>query len=333
MLLRACVAFVLVFAVQASQRALKDGGAPGSLPAGWVFQQANPPAPVRPLTDRGRDNVVAFTRLLGYVRFFHPSDEAARADWDAFTIAGIGAVEATDPRDLAETLQRLFVPVAPTLRVFTGGRPSMPSELKRSRAVHAIVTWKHRGLGLHADPVYASARVVTPIAEGAMPADAPDPGTPIVVELGAGVKASIPIALWSDGTGTLPRAAAAPAPPSPGPSPSAANRATRLAAVATAWNVVQHFYPYFDVIGTDWPESLRATLTRAAVDTDEDAFLFDVAPDDCATARWNRRRDAPIRPAAGPTAGRVGLGRALARDYRRRTRRHVGARRRRRRGD
>ena len=37
---------------------------------------------------------------------------------------------------------------------------------------------------------------------------------------------------------------------------SAEDRATRLAAVALAWNVLQHFYPYFDVVQTDWPGAL-----------------------------------------------------------------------------
>jgi len=276
MVLRGCVAFVLLFAVQAGLPApLKPGGfdegGPRSPSPASIVRQATPPAP-RPLTDRGRDNVVAFSRLVGYVRFFHPSDEAARADWDAFTIAGIGAVEAAgDPRALAETLQRLFAPLAPTLRVFTGGRPSLPSELKRSRAVRAAVTWKHRGLALRPNPVYASERVVTPVSEGALPADIADPGAPLVVELGAGVKASVPIALWSDGSGTIPRSAAAPS--APAAVPATSDRATRLAAVVTAWNVMQHFYPYFDVIGTDWPEAQRETLTRAALDADDRAFL------------------------------------------------------------
>ncbi len=275
MRLRASVAFVLLFALQVGLPALKEGdvegGASASLSPGWILRQASPPA----LSDRARDNVVAFTRLLGYVRFFHPSDEAARADWDAFTIAGIGAVEAAgDPRALADTLQRLFTPLAPTLRVFTGGRPSLPSELRRSRAVRAAVAWRHRGLGLRSNPVYASERVVTPVSDGAIPADAADPATPFVIELGAGVKASVPIALWSDGSGTLPRAAAVAPAPAAVSSASAADRATRLAAVASAWNVMQHFYPYFDVIGTDWSESLRATLARAAADGDEDGLLW-----------------------------------------------------------
>ena len=49
--------------------------------------------PARPLTARGLENLVAFTRLLGYVRHFHPSDEAAAADWDTFAIEGVSVAE------------------------------------------------------------------------------------------------------------------------------------------------------------------------------------------------------------------------------------------------
>ena len=41
-------------------------------PAASTPQAGNEPP--RPLSDRGLENLAAFTRLLGYVRFFHPSD-------------------------------------------------------------------------------------------------------------------------------------------------------------------------------------------------------------------------------------------------------------------
>src|SRR5262249_51094909 len=50
------------------------------------------------------------------------------------------------------------------------------------------------------------------------------------------------------------------------------DRATRFAAVALAWNVFHNFYPYFDVVGTDWPGELTKALTTAATDADERAF-------------------------------------------------------------
>jgi hypothetical protein len=51
------------------------------------------------------------------------------------------------------------------------------------------------------------------------------------------------------------------------------DRATRLADVVLAWNIFQHFYPYFDVVTADWPNELRQALAQAAKDTDERAFL------------------------------------------------------------
>jgi hypothetical protein len=51
----------------------------------------DPPAP---LSERGRANVEAFARLLAYVRFFHPSGEAAGTDWGAFAVGHVAYVEA-----------------------------------------------------------------------------------------------------------------------------------------------------------------------------------------------------------------------------------------------
>ena len=63
----------------------------------------------------------------------------------------------------------------------------------------------------------------------------------------------------------------------PGPATVAAtpnDRATRLAAVLAAWNVVAHAYPYFDVVHTDWPGALRTALMTAATDSTPEAFLW-----------------------------------------------------------
>jgi len=48
--------------------------------------------------------------------------------------------------------------------------------------------------------------------------------------------------------------------------------ATRLGAVVIAWNVFQHFYPYFDVVKTDWAAELPRAMNGAAGDTGVDDF-------------------------------------------------------------
>ena len=47
----------------------------------------------RVLSGRALENLTAFANLLGYVRYFHPSEGAANTDWESFAIAGVSRVE------------------------------------------------------------------------------------------------------------------------------------------------------------------------------------------------------------------------------------------------
>jgi hypothetical protein len=53
----------------------------------------------------------------------------------------------------------------------------------------------------------------------------------------------------------------------------AEDRSSRLAAVVIAWNLLEHFYPYFDSVRIDFTAELREALRDAAVDRGERAFL------------------------------------------------------------
>ena len=167
-----------------------------------------PGADTSPLSLGARDNLVAFTRLLGYVRFFHPSDEAVRQDWDAFATRGIAAVEsAGSAARLATVLDSLFAPVAPSLRVYSGRAPRA-TPLEAPPIAREVVSWRHLGVGFDStDEVYRNTRVRVPV--GAVPDSLPDPRRPLTVTLGRGVQALLPLALYADGQGTLPRATVA----------------------------------------------------------------------------------------------------------------------------
>jgi hypothetical protein len=203
-----------------------------------------PVEPPRAIAGRGLDNLVAFTRLFGYVRYFHPSDEAAATDWDRFAIDGVRAIEAAaTPQDLATKLDALFRPVAPTLSVFVGSKPPpLPAALSKPAAgAPRITSWKHTGVGasLPKPQMFQPYSSVRETRDAAGPEA--DPAAPLTFDLGGGVSARVPIALWTDG-GTLPKSPKA-EPPSPRGA-TAADRATRIADIIIAWNVFQHFYPY-----------------------------------------------------------------------------------------
>jgi C-terminal processing protease CtpA/Prc len=218
--------------------------------------------PPRPLTEQGLTNLIAFTKLYGYVRHFHPSDEAARADWETFAVDGIRKVEsAANTAGLIARLKEVFAPVAPTVQVFAP--PDAPAAAAPSGP--KLVRYTHTGVGLPTTTitlnVYRSERVT---------ADTGDPPKPFEADLVPGVRAMVPLAVYADGTGTLPHAA--PAQKLPIYERTGEDRGARLAGIVIAWNVFQHFYPHFDVVQTDWPAELSRGLRSAAADADGQAF-------------------------------------------------------------
>ena len=224
----------------------------------WIdeasFEILDPP---RPLTTRGLENLQALARLLGYVRYFHPSDAAASADWNQLAMDAVQAVEgASNAQELAARLAAIFSFVPPTIRVFPTG--STPAPLEFNLAPN-IVEWRHHGVGLSEGPTYYSERI-TRVPGGPLPT--------FHADLPGGVTCLVPLALYTDRTSSYRLK-----PPSEKPSGSAEQRATRLAAVIIAWNVFQHFYPYFDVVDTDWPKALTMALSSAATDRTGAEFL------------------------------------------------------------
>ena len=165
-----------------------------------------PDPSVRPLSGQGIANLAAFTRAFGYIRFFHPSDQACSANWNQLAELGVQAAEtAENPKDLAARLQVFFSAIAPTARFLSTGEALPPVVIPEG--AREVVRWKHTGMG--------------PLPPG---------------------------------SGTF-------------------DRATRLGDVCILWTVMQHFYPYFDVVEVDWSAELNRSLARAATDPDERAFL------------------------------------------------------------
>lgn len=241
---------------------------------------AHPHDGPKPLTDRGLSNLQAFARALNYVRFFHPSQEAAQADWDRLVQEGIRAVEsAATPAELASRLRDFFGPYAPGAQwLLSSEQPKIPPV---PTGAALLVRWRHEGFGQRGkhDSIYSSAREFIPLSEGATSGWA-DPRSTTTLELGGGVKAWLPSVCFAGADkvtfpsgGPVPAALASPALPEPTTGAGVGNdRATRLGDVALAWGVFQHFYPYFEVTGTDWTAELSKALNSAALDQDAQAF-------------------------------------------------------------
>ena len=237
-----------------------------------------------PLSPRATDNLVALARLLGVLRYFHPATETESLDWDDYTIRAVQDVEgAATPAQLAERLNAWTVPIAPTIRVWAGPPDIVPTIPGKPQNATHIVGMRYLGYALpqakmaaaQKANIYSARRVREPLARDDAKREIPPPGTTVTIDLGAGVRAIVPVTLYADAGRTLPEAAAkfpdTPARPDSW-SPSAKDRATRLAAICLAWGALRHFYPYFDVTPDDWDAALPPALESAARDKGPEDF-------------------------------------------------------------
>lgn len=111
------------------------------------------------------DAIEAFTKTYGLVRWFYPSDEAQTIDWNQFAIYGIDQViKCKSEKELIETLNRLFLPIAPAMQFSYAADSSKYSYLPEGVDTTALlpVCWQHDGVELDESNYYVSKRLNKP---------------------------------------------------------------------------------------------------------------------------------------------------------------------------
>lgn len=234
------------------------------------------------------ENLALFARVYGYVRFFHPSDEAAAVDWNRFAVLAAEEMRNAPTPDAArDTLLRWFRPLAPTLQLRQ--RDSSPP-LTTVSAGQRTTRWQHFGVQLFDEldgyrSPYRSRRVLSGESDGPRAARLPaPPDLPDRIEaaVGRGLHLSLPMVLPVDDAGHTPSASTS------GEFELLQKRIAgvdmktlaftdwrlRIASVITTWNVFQHFHPYLSGAEIDWPATLGPALRRALADRTADDFYL-----------------------------------------------------------
>ncbi|OOG38247.1 S41 family peptidase [Rhodanobacter sp. C05] len=256
---------------------------------------------------QSHEQVAAFARLYGVVRYFYPGDTARDIDWNRFAVAGVSdAQQAHGSADLQGKLSALFEPLGPGIDIVADAAtfPALPLDT----ATQPLVAWRYLGFPAR-DPAYARERTsraaisqLTGIAtnphgeSGARTLfDAPPvAGKTAEFPLGDGLKARVALTLTDAQARPMPDRATALAALKarlaalPDPKTGMASSAVREADIVVAWNVFRHFYPYWDVIHVDWNDA----LPRALADADK----ADSRP---AQKRALQRLQAPLEDAHG----------------------------------
>jgi hypothetical protein len=106
--------------------------------------------------------------------------------------------------------------------------------------------------------------------------DAPAPGEIVDIGLGGDLRARVPIALYSKGKQTIgddPEAARRTATPVAIPA-EGFDVVAGIADVIVVWNVLQHFWPYWDIVSVDWDSQLDLALADALDDRSVDDHVL-----------------------------------------------------------
>ncbi len=111
--------------------------------------------PSEKANSREVQNLTAFSKIYGYVKYFHPSDEAREIDWDKLAVLGAKKVKkAQNENELKEALEDLFLPIAPTIK-FAKTEPDSNAFLSaylerigRDTTGLKTVAWQHLGVDL-----------------------------------------------------------------------------------------------------------------------------------------------------------------------------------------
>ena len=121
------------------------------------------------LTPQQQKDLTAFTRLYGYVRYFHPSDEAAELDWDDFAVYGVKKImEARNDQQLITLLKDLFHPFAPTVVIYPDAENdtfSIATITPEHKDNYMPIAWQHFGVALSPQSLYKSIRINRPLPE------------------------------------------------------------------------------------------------------------------------------------------------------------------------
>lgn len=106
-----------------------------------------------------QEKLLALAKVYGYIKYFHPSDEASSIDWDSFGI--LASQRVLESEDLKGTLKELFLPIAPQMKIDRFEQESQASATIDIVEIDTLehVFWQHIGHGQGSvGAIYKSAR-------------------------------------------------------------------------------------------------------------------------------------------------------------------------------
>jgi hypothetical protein len=245
------------------------------------------------LEQRERTGIHTFAKLYGYVRYFYPNQHAAEIDWYKFLIYGLNEIESCETeQELIEKLKELFNPIVPELCF--NEKPVEADLSHLSQKASVSYCWEHRGMGAQPllDNVFKSEIVNTDNTDADLPVT--DSLYCFPVNERTSVYFPVAISYAHDNSAALQRLIKSInkikfklfthntilvfLKIKPKEYHFLGNMNFRMADIIVRWNIVRHFYPYYEEDGLNdtWDEHLDAALDDAVRSASQTEYYYTV---------------------------------------------------------
>ncbi len=251
------------------------------------------------------NKIEAFAKLYGYMRFFCPSDVVTDIDWNKFAVYGVMKIwQSRDNKELETTLKELFLPITPALQIYSKEEDpqNIFAFISKDNSQKKAVAWQHYGVWLSKNSnVYKSMRVFLeskPLEKNEILSmlskvdksdlkkiysyklfdNVPQEFEYYETKVDSQLLCKIPLTLNYDsleinGLNNNNYITLSEELDSFDITKLTINNLdVRLANVIIVWNVIQHFFPYFDEIKIDWTKVLPETLIEVFENNTREEF-------------------------------------------------------------
>lgn len=209
--------------------------------------------------------LVDFAKIYSVARYFHPSDESAKLNWDLFTVYGIEEImKVKDQKDFESKIKELFLPIVPSM-TFKNEKYSWDKNNVNP------VYWVNFGLASGSKSKLYTRKRNDEDSINIRLKDVPVPIDNYSLKLSDNFTVNVPLIVYKKGGRTFPIGDLQ---KYENLKPKLFDKNVAVSNVIIMWSGLRHFYPYQDEINIDWDKILTEGIANALSNkTPEDNFF------------------------------------------------------------
>lgn len=105
-----------------------------------------------PLNTQQTKALIDFAKVYGLIRYFYPSDQARKINWDAFAFYGVKSILNSNKETPSHQLiEKLFKPVAPLLKIVPKNEEKPNFHTPPNALNNVIISWVYYGLPFYSN--------------------------------------------------------------------------------------------------------------------------------------------------------------------------------------